>query len=140
MSTIHDANGVGIGSANPLPIKNIGSDIMMPVDVQSHYQQTIKTHNAVSVGASVWSLSSWIDANGFDKIGVTMINDASTASTLNVEWSNDGVSQHGGETIVASSTSNKSGITEIKARYVRVSILNSDTIAHVMSAWAFLKA
>lgn len=143
MATIHDESGRGIGASNPLPVKNANSDIIQPVDVQAHYQQTIQTHNAVSVPTVAWSIqSSYMDCDGFDKIAINMINDAGTTASANIIWSTDGVTQHGEDSgvIPSNATQRKSAITDIKARYAKVSIYNSDTISHTISAWAFLKA
>jgi hypothetical protein len=123
------------------PVNITGSDVMQPVEIQGRYAQTIQTHNAVNVGASGTSNSTWIDCNGFDRLAGTMKNDASTNSSINVFWSNDGVTTHGNETVVAQNTLNlKSFETPIKSRYAMVVVSNSDTIAHTMSAWAYLKA
>jgi hypothetical protein len=115
--------------------------MILPVDIQSRLAQTIQTHNAVSIATTAWSNGNWIDADGFDKVGVTMLNDASTSSQLNIQWSNDGSSIHGNENLLTTATSNlRQGITDIKARYFRVQLNNGDTISHTMSAWAYLKA
>lgn len=141
MSVIYDAQGRGIDTNNPLPIKHSASDIIQPVEVQSKYAITVQTHNAVSVGASSWSYSSWIDTDGFDKVGVKMKNDASTPTALNVQWSDDAVSVMYDEGIVLSGTSNTKGaIADIKGRYARVGILNNDTAAHTVSSSLYLKA
>jgi hypothetical protein len=127
-----DGNGVSITTANPLPI-----------NIQSRYSQTIQTHNAVSIGASQWSTSTtWIDCDGFDKIAFTLLNDAIVTSSGNILWSNDGVAQHGEEVSVLATNNliRKTGITDVKARYAKLSINNGDASAHTISAWAYLKA
>lgn len=119
----------------------LASEIAVPIDVQAHYAKTIQTHNAVSVGASGNSNSSYIDCDGFDKVAFTVLNDAATNSSVETHWSNDGINAHGAETLIVQSTSpNKVGISDIKARYVRVQLKNADTVAHTMSAWVYLKA
>jgi hypothetical protein len=118
------------------------SQIKVPVDMQAKYQTTIQTHNAVSVAANGGSSSSvFYDTNGFDKIAVTVLNDAGTTSQVDVQWSNDGTNWHATETIIASGTSQrKSGSMDTRARYVRAVLYNQDTsAAHVMSAWLYLK-
>ncbi|PLR84657.1 hypothetical protein CVD25_01080 [Bacillus canaveralius] len=124
------------------PVELSGSSIMNPVDIQARYAATMQTHNAVSVGASATSSSSWIDTQGFDKIAATLINDASTSSNVTLSWSNDGVSNHGdmSDFMPSGTQQRKAAITEIRARYVRVNVVNSDTVAHTMSAWVYLKA
>jgi hypothetical protein len=117
-----------------------GSNIAQPTDIQSRYAQTIQTHNAVSVGASSISYGSWIDADGFDKVGITFKNDGSVTSTIYVYYSNDGVSECGFDTIPTATNATKKAVFDIGARYVRVGVHNGDTAAHTMSAWAYLKA
>lgn len=120
-----------------------GTNIMQPIDIQSHLQTTIQTHNAVSVAASAAPFNaSWIDSNGYDKLAVTLLSDATTTNNATVAWSNDGVTQHGFDTIISNGSggTTRSGILDTKARYFKVSIFNGDTVAHTMSAWAYLKS
>lgn len=117
-----------------------GSNVIQPVDIQSRYSQTIQTHNAVSVGANNYSVGSWIDTNGFDKIAVSLLNDGAFICSIDVHWSNDGVTQHSWETGASSSGSSKNAIFDTKARYARVKLVNGEAAAHVMSAWVYLKA
>jgi hypothetical protein len=50
---------------------------IIPIDLQSRLASTIQTHNAVSVALSTSSTeSTWHDADGFDKVGATLLNDA----------------------------------------------------------------
>jgi hypothetical protein len=131
-------------NAEQVYVANPGdTNSIIPIDIQSRYAQTIQTHNAVSVGSSNgYSDSSWIDADGFDKIAITMKNDAGTSSYVDIHWSHDGANRIGIEFGVIPSNVNaeKSAITDIKARYVRVRVVNADTIAHTMTAYAYLKA
>lgn len=122
-------------------VKITASDIQQPVDVQSHYQQTIQTHNAVSVPATTGlSTGAWIDTNGFDTVAVTFKNSTSTASNVYLYFSSDGINEAGWETVGSGTSSTKSGIFETRARYVRVALGNTDAAAKVMSAWIYLKA
>ncbi|HHB2481314.1 TPA: hypothetical protein ACORDH_002765 [Bacillus cereus] len=117
------------------------SDIMMPVDVQSHHAETIQTHNNVVIAPSVWNNGAWIDASGFDEIAVTMTNNASTKNRVNIHWSHDGINHHGDESLLPEGTSTiRAEITKTKARYFRLCVNNGDTAPHNMSAWAYLKA
>lgn len=102
--------------------------------------KTVPTQNAVSVGATNGiSTSSWVDCSGFTDISITMLNDAASASSINLVWSNDGVTDHGFETLVSSNTlQRKAASTKIKARYCKVQLSNTDAAAHTMSAWAYL--
>ncbi len=132
-----------VSSNNALPVELDSSDIMQPVDVQSHYQQTIQTHNGVTVAASGWNIgSSWIDCAGFDKIAITMLCDSLTINTSAfLYWSDDGSTIQGGETIITPASNFRAACTDIKARYAKLSIGNGDdAAAHVMSAWSYLKA
>mgnify|MGYP001133442024 CR=1 FL=1 len=118
------------------------SEVQIPIEIQGHLQQTIQTHAGVSIVPTSSSASVWIDTQGFDKIGATFINDASTNSSLSLQWSNDGVTVHGYEPLIVSATTKeKAGSTETKARYVKVNVWNNDSTApHIMSAWLYLKA
>lgn len=133
--------------ANGYPIPKVsaqltGSNVIQPTDIQSHLQTTIQTHNAVSVALSGNSVGSWIDADGFDKIGCTMAGDNSFSNSCSIHWSNDGSTLHGAESIIATGTGQqRAGITDTKSRYFRLVLGNNDSAAaHTMSAWAFLKA
>jgi hypothetical protein len=142
MATIHDSAGRGIGEDNPLAVRQIQSDVILPIDIQSRYAQTIQTHNAVSVPASGSSSSTlWIDCDGFTNVAFTLYNDAGTNSTVQLSWSHDGSTQHGTDTPIIDTNRWKTGETGVKARYMRVFIANNDaTLAHTMSSWVYLKA
>jgi hypothetical protein len=149
--------GSNVPDSQAIPVKISGADptggalkvlldstnIVLPVDVQARYPQTIQTHNAVSVTGSGSSTGSWIDANGFNEIGITMVNDAVTLSGAFLQFSNDGVNKHGEDvspnTIVNHNQQTKTGIRPITARYVRLVLVNGDASAHIMSAWVYLK-
>jgi hypothetical protein len=122
-----------------LKVQLEGSGVMLPVDNQSNLHQTVQTHAGVTVGANSYINSPWIDANGFDKVGLTMTNDADVASTFGVHWSNDGSGFHADEIISTASTRLKYGHIDVKARYFRVYVSNKDTASHTFSAWAYLK-
>jgi hypothetical protein len=142
MSIMHDSQGRGIDTNNPLPIKHSASDIIQPVEVQSRYAQTIQAFNAVSVAISGQSTqSSWIDCDGFNELAFTCLNDASTNSGVDVQWSNDGVAIHGVDRGSSSTEKFKTGNVSTKARYAKLALNNSDSaLAHTMSAWIYLKA
>jgi hypothetical protein len=135
--TIAGADASG-GSVNT----NLASTtIMQPVDIQSHYSQTIQTHAAAVVPPSSWNGPTWIDTNGFNEIAVSLLNDSATTSSISIEWSNDGTTKHGTESVAPNGAfKERVGSATTKARYAKVSIWNGDTIAHTMSAWAYLKA
>jgi hypothetical protein len=121
----------------------IGAEVIQPVDIQSRYSQTIQLLNAVSNVANGWSNSAFIDTDGFDVIAITYMNDAATTSRALLQWSNDGVNIHGEDAVTLPTTTGTKlvGDTRTRARYVRLGIWNGDTtLAHTMSAWAYLKA
>jgi hypothetical protein len=144
MSTIHDNYGNAISANNPLPVDMGGNTAIVPIDVQSRLQTTIQTHNAVSVALSGSSYGDnlWHDSDGFNQLGLTLLNDASATCSLSVYWSNDGVNMHGCETAIASSAGQyKTALIDTKARYFKCQVINGDAaLAHTMSAWAYLKA
>lgn len=140
MTIIRDGNGDVINSDNPLPITIVRSDAIIPTDVQTHAQQTIQTHNAVIVPLSGSSDSAWIDCDGFDKIGITIKNDASTSNSADIHWSHDGSTQFAYDNVISTNTlSQRAGITDVKARYARLHLTNGDTVDHTMSAYVYLK-
>jgi hypothetical protein len=118
------------------------ADAIVPVDIQNRLASTIQTHSGVVVAATTGtSASAFIDTDGFDKIAISLYNDAQTNSGAYLEWSNDNATAHGAETIIATATArNKISITDTKARYVRLVIQNTDAAPHTMNAWAYLKA
>lgn len=110
------------------------------VNINGRKQTTIQTHTNQTIASNSWSTSSWFDANGFDKLALTLKNDAATSTIINLNWSNDGVTQHGTENIGTSNTSQtRAMITDTKARYFNVAVQNTDTISHVINVWVFLK-
>ncbi|WP_066316994.1 hypothetical protein [Bacillus sp. FJAT-29814] len=120
----------------------MGSNVAQPTDIQSRYAQTIQTHNAVSVGASGTSDSSWIDADGFSEIGITLLNSGATSSKVHVLWSSDGVTWQGADyDVIATGTpQQRAGNIVVKARYFKIQLFNGHTASVTMSAWAYLKA
>jgi hypothetical protein len=136
---------IDVASGQPImPVKNVDTGIMQPVDIQNRLAVTIQTHNAVSVGATSWSLQSgnWIDTNGFTEIGVTLVNSGTTNISLQILWSNDGSTQHGLDNVksnVGGDTTYAGGVST-RARYAKVNLYNYDAASKTMSAWAYLKA
>lgn len=119
------------------------ASIVLPVQLDSHVSQTIQTHNAVSVALSGTSDgATFLDCNGFDRVCGTMLNGTSGTFSVILLWSNDGVTNHGFETVQNGVTGTLAQWdTGTKARYVKIRLLNSDgAAAHTMSAWAYLKA
>jgi len=126
-----------------LKVKIDSTDIQLPIQLQSRLASVIQTHNNTLVAANSWSESSgWQDCSKFDKLGLNMLNDASTSSQLYVYWSYDQSTKHGLEQLMPANTSNlRSAITDVKAPYFKIAILNGDTsAAHTMNVFAFLKS
>lgn len=130
-----------------LPVTLTASDIMQPVEIQSRIATTIQTHNGVTVSPNGNSSNpAFVDANGFNDIAITVLNDSNTAQfAVTILWSNDGVNVHGAETVLNSAvavwSNSRSAQVASKARYFKIILLNSDTAnPHIMSAWAYLKA
>lgn len=137
-----EPDGLNAAKGN-MRVTTADSAIMQPVEIQGHLSQTIQTHTAVSVPLSGTNQgpASWIDTNGYFSIGTMVRSDASHSLTLKLVWSNDGVNIHNTQSLVTGTGSDASGHTETRARYVKVQIENGDAAAaHVMSAWAYLKA
>lgn len=126
------------------PTVNIGDvnqSVMTPVNVSYHESTTIQTHNAVSVATVSWSVGSWIDVSGYTQISGTVMNNATTTFNVQVQWSNDGSTEHGIDQVINNNTLQYGTFnTPTKARYARVSVYNGDTVAHTMSAWVYLMA
>lgn len=102
----------------------------------------IKTHNAVSVPATNGlAPSAWICCEGFKDVAFTFRNAGAFAGSADLQWSNDGVTQHGLETAILAvgTTQYKQGITSVKAPYFRLILANTDASARIMDAWAYLK-
>lgn len=103
---------------------------------------TIKVFTNEQIATNGFKKSAWFDAKDFDKLAVTLANDAAQTSALDVYWSHDGVTEHGfdGNVIIAAETQQRAGIVDVKARYFRLSPLNKDTVApHNMTVYAYLK-
>lgn len=137
-----DKTMVVTGENDPLPTREISSDIMKPVDIQARYSKTIQTHTAVSVApTNGYSDSGFIDTEGFNEIALNLSNDAATASSMHALWSSDGVNTQGADWSIISGTQQQKSISiPTKLRYCKIRILNTDAAAHTMSAWAYLKA
>lgn len=127
---------------NPAKIGVSESEIIIPVDIQTRYAQTIQTHNAVSVVASGNSSSPWFDCSGFDKIAVMGQSNQALNWGIEIHWSDDSSSQRGLETLIAPSPANsKIQITDVKAKFFRVVVKNTDaTTSQIISTYTYLKA
>lgn len=140
---IVELNINNINDAVPLPVKSVDTKIVQPVDIQNRLAVTIQTHSAVLVGATTgYATSSWIDCDGFSEIAITLMNDAATNSYGDIQWSHDGSTWHGTDSVLipANSVQRKVANTTVKARYAKVALGNTDGAPHTMNAWAYLKA
>lgn len=153
MAKVQLASGSDIGvmaevtSDGLLKILIDQANSVIPVNMTYHETQTIQTHSGVTIGPSGNSYgnyaSSWIDADGFDKVAFIAKNDGSTAFNLEIIWSHDNVNMQGDEKpalVTSGNSSMQQGVTDIKARYFKFYIANGDAAPHTMSAWAYLKA
>lgn len=119
------------------------SDIMMPVDVQSHHQDYVQTHNGVVLAPSTGQSSGagWIDVSGFDEIAVHIQSTVATAYSVFIDWSFDGVNQHGTDGSTSSTSAFKTIATSTKAKYARINIFNNATDApKTVTAYLNMKA
>jgi hypothetical protein len=126
-----------------------GSEIQIPMDMQSRMQTTWQTHNAVYIagagnnyGTGTVGTIGYIDTDGYDRLTASIMNDAATSSSADVCWSHDAITDHIIDTAaIASNTTQKKGTNEIptKARYMRLKVNNADAAAHTISAWVYLK-
>lgn len=124
------------------PVEVYGSNIQLPVDIQSHLTTTIQTQVAVTVAATtgVNLSTAWVDTNGYTSISSTVRSDATHAMSLKLVWSNDGTNIHNTQTVATGTGFDQGGVVDTRARYVKVQIENTDAAAHVMNAWVYLKA
>ncbi|OLS39145.1 hypothetical protein [Bacillus sp. MRMR6] len=147
--------GSNIPQGQEIPVKIAGADssggavntsikeaqAIIPVDIQARLSQTIQTHSGAIIAPSNANSGAWIDVDGFDKVGVTMISDlANNNQVVQIHWSNDNTNQHGTEVFPSIALKEKPYITDIKARYCRLQLQNGDTAPHTMSAWLYLKS
>lgn len=122
--------------------KAVDSEIQQPVEMQSRYQDTVTALNAVSIGATSSSLSTYFPCEGYDTLAVTLQNSAATSSTVKVRWSHDGLADNGEETVLAAGSDQlRAGApVKVKAKLARLEVTNGDGSARTISAWAFLQA
>jgi len=125
-----------------LKIKIDSTDVQLPVQIQSRLNSLVQTHNNVLVAPNTSNTSSgWVDCSKFDKVSLTLMNDASVNSLVTLIWSHDQSTYQGEETLLNTATgARRSATTDVKASYVKVFFNNSDASAHTISTWLFLKA
>jgi hypothetical protein len=122
-------DSVAVSTDNPLPVRLSNADIVQPMKIDSHTSLTVQTQNAVSIAASGWSQSSWFDCDGYDRLAFNVKNDGTTSVDIYVDWSVDGTNagQAGSDFVAAGNTQQyRSGITDVKLRYARLSLNNKD--------------
>lgn len=118
------------------------SEIIQPVDIQTRYSKTVQTHSGVVLGPNGNMNSDWVDAEGYDRIALTLANSAGTDSRAHIQWSHDGSSYQGYDVdvIPQNTYQYRAGETSVKAKYFRVEVQNKDaTTPRTMSTWAYLK-
>lgn len=143
-----DVNGdyKATGEKNPLPVSIEDSGGAAQVDVQYRKQKTLMNIlTGVSVAPTAQSTESeWIDTDGFNDIGITVVNDVNNKSFgAMIKWSHDKVTQHSGDYIVTNNmpttTSGRGNVVPTQARYCKVTAYNGDAVIHVMSVHGYLK-
>lgn len=133
------------GSNGAKNVQLMGTNVIQPTDIQSHLQQTIQTHNAVTIplnGGTSDGGNGWIDTDGFDKVGFMAQSGTALNWQIDAQWSNDNVNMRGTETVSPSSATNsRTLLIDTKARYMKFVLKNNDTSTpQTLSAWAYLKA
>lgn len=117
------------------------SDVIVPVDVQARYAKTIQLLTSQMVTPNGSTTTPWTDTHGYDKVAVSVKNNAATEASVVIEYSYDGINKHGADVNLSNSNFEKSLITDIKAPYFRVFIKNVDAAApHTFTVYAYLKA
>lgn len=103
--------------------------------------KTIITHDKLYLDADGWAESEWYSCEGFDKVGVTLLNDSTGESAVDIYWTHDVSTYHGMEyaVIEAGADRRKAGITEVKAKHFRFSLHNADTVGHEFTVVAYLR-
>jgi hypothetical protein len=132
-------------NGRPIPkvkVSGMDSNSLQPVDIQSRLASTIQTHTGSTIAPSGNALSSWVDCDGFDKVAINLLNDAAASCSVDFYWSTDGVNNQGYEPTIIPSTVQqyRSGVADVKARYLRVRVNNGDAAPHTFNTWIYLKA
>lgn len=119
----------------------VQSDVMVPTEIQGNYQTTNQFFNNVTIAPSAQQSSTWIDTNGFTDVAITLLCSVQSKMTLEVDWSNDGITKHGYEGIYADAVvTRRAAITSTKARYVMVTVKNGDVAPVIVNTFTYLKA
>lgn len=141
MPKVAVSDNTGGGASGIVDTNLKSSEIALPVDVQARYARTIQTHSQVAVASAAWSEGMWIDADGYDRVALTMTNSGFTTAQANIQWSHDGVNVQGMDYAVCPSDANnhKAGETGVKARYLRVQLYNAHSASATLNCWARLK-
>jgi hypothetical protein len=130
-------------SSGALNVNLANTGIILPVDSQARYGQTIPTHSGVIVTPSGSNANaSWIDCNGFSDIAITLSNSGATPTRVNIYWSHDGATLQGIDVSALPSASNqyRAANIPIKARYAKLEVVNENASPATISTWTYLKA
>lgn len=130
------------GRGEPITDVNLEeSAVMLPLDLQSRYSKMVQTHSGATIPPNSSNPSTWFSSDGFDKLCGSLINDSNTSSSFDIEWSYDGSTVHGYETVLPTATMAKRPFeTGVKAPFYRTTAKNSDgALPHTMNAWVYLK-
>jgi hypothetical protein len=116
------------------------SNIMQQTDLNRRYQKHVQTHANVAVPNGQANASGWIDTNGYNAVGITILNSVAAASFVDIYWSNDGVAVHGAQySQLSSAAMAKTVEVPTTARWIKLSITNSHTAPVNITAGLYLK-
>lgn len=122
------------------PTDNTAARWITEVAIPNRASVTMATHSAVVVPANGIAESNWLRCEGYENMAITLTNDASTFSDIEVWWSHDGSTVHSkNPNLLISTDQDKSTQVSTKAVWGKVVLINEDDKEHVMSAWAYLK-
>lgn len=138
-----DTDGLlAVKSAGDFSVGISSSEIMQPVDIQSHYQQTIQGHVGVTIPPESYSSSVWIDTAGFNELAISVQCASSQSHAMTTDWSFDGVNPQGFESVkdLPSAGTRMTVSIPTKARYIKFNVRNNLTTPNTVSSWVYLKA
>jgi hypothetical protein len=141
MSSIYERRDNGDGSySTNTAITDV--DAIIPMGIEYRKQKMVPAFTSAVVPATTGTATSpWIDTDGFNDLGITLLNDAGTSNSLDLQWSNDGSALHGKDYPIAPAAGQyKAATVPTKARYVKVIAYNNDAAPHTMNCWLYLKA
>lgn len=112
------------------------------ISVENRKQVLTQPANKSTINASSYLITPWLSCSGYDRIAVSanIYNQATKGITLQVDFSNDGVNQHGNTQSLGTGTgSSLAKETPVLGLYYRLEITNADTTARQCDAFGLLK-